>query len=282
MKLAIGAPWYGGPDETTVYTYFDFMSYLGALRERTLWRDRIGKEAFGEVVGKMPPLGEGQFPLADPPDEEEWDRLGVLELYTIDRSRISLPGKARDLIVGDALELGADYLLWWDADMRFDLDAFLRLWRNQKLVCGALAFTARWPFIPVLYQIVTSYDAMAGMRKIEGSNLILDYSRDTLMTHEDLAFGAGMVLYDMQVFREVPEPWFSSTGCGEDWFFCYRCRESGIERWVDTSVKTKHKEHTAHWVDEERYWQERERSRDAYVAVAGGNVTQVKDGEVIA
>ena len=280
MKLAIGAPWYSGPDENTAFAYMDFMAYLGALRERTLWRERLGREVFTEVVPQMPPLGEGRFPLADPQDEEEWDRLGELELLLIDRTRISLVGKARDLIVGDAMDHGADWLLWWDADIRFDHDAFLQLWRNQKLVCGALAFTARHPIHPVLYRMRSHWDEMAGMQKIDGSDVILDYPRDTLLTHEALAFGAGMVLYDMRVFREVPEPWFSSTGCGEDWFFCHRCMEHGIERWVDTRVKVAHKEHQARWANEGSYWHEREAARQSYVDLFGTGITVVKEGEV--
>lgn len=282
MKLMIGLPWYTGPDDNTFPLYFDHHLYYGALRERSLVRDRFGKEAFGRLLPQLPPLDERHAGVGwGEPSEEEWERLGVVEIAIVNRSRLSLVGKARELLAEDALEWGADYLFCWDADMQFPHYAFLQLWRAQQLVVGGLAFTARHPIHPVIYRMRT-HQAPSGVEIIDGSDIILDYPRDRLITNEDiggeLAFGAGVVLFDTRVFREMPKPWFNSTGCGEDWFFCHRCSKFGIPRYVDTRVKTQHKEHTARWACEETYWMEREAARQTYVDLLGGNVRAVKGG----
>jgi len=262
MKLMIGLPWYAGSDPDCEPLYQCFMNYLGALRERSLWRDRLGKEGYEEAMEFMPPLDElTNKPLAEP-TEEDWDRLGVVELAVCNMTRTSLVGKARELICEASIQWGADYLLMWDADIRFEFDALLRLWRHQKPVVAALAFTARHPIHPVIYT-VKEFDG-----GYESSLPVLQYPKDKLIGNEDvggeLAFGAGMVLIDTVVFKQVPQPWFSSTGCGEDWFFCHRLSEFNVSRHMDTSVKTQHKLHAAAYADEEAYWRYRAEMPDAY------------------
>lgn len=281
MKLAIGLPWYSGPDDNVFPHYMDFMSYLGAFRERSVLRDVVGEESFAEILPKLPPLDEST-PEGGPgePTLEEWQAIGRLSFGSFNRSRLSLVGKARELIVEDALSWGADYLLWWDADMLFPLSGFLQLWRNKKLICGALAFTARHPVHPVIFRMRTHIEP-TGQEIIDGSDIVMDYPRNQLVGSEEvggeLAFGAGMVLYNMKVFRELPQPWFTSTGCGEDWFFCHRCSKFGIPRYVDTRVKTLHKEHAPRWVNEAAYWESRKEQRDRYIQLFGPNISEVRE-----
>jgi hypothetical protein len=68
----------------------------------------------------------------------------------------------------------------------------------------------------------------------------------------------------MTIFKQVPKPWFMSTGCGEDYFFSYRCKEFSIERWMDTSVKAAHVHHAVRWCDEKFYWESRENFAETY------------------
>jgi len=284
MKLMIGAPWYTGPDQDTYHLYFDHCAYYGALRERSLWRSRAGKENFDKILPLLPPLDEHGADVGwGEPSAQEWDDLGELQLALNNRGRISLVGKAREMIAEDALDWGADYLLSWDADMLFPHWAFLQLWRAKKPVVAALAFTARPPFVPVMYKISDKV-SRAGTT-IYQSDTVLDYPRDQLFGSEDLggelAFGTGLVLYDMKVFRELPKPWFNTTGAGEDWFFCHRCAEYGIPRYVDTRVKTIHKEHTPRWVGEESYWRDRELRADEYKKLYGDSVRRVEGGKLV-
>ena len=271
MKLVIGLPWYIGPDDTTFPLYFDLMMYFGALRERSLVRhsilEMLGPEAWNNVAADLPSLGEGRFPLADP-TEEDWDRLGKLEIMICNYSRTSLVGLARENIVDMARKWDADFLFWWDDDMRFDLDAFMRLFRHDKPVISALAFTARPPIFPVIYRLTEKWDQQHQKMIVEKSDIVFDYPRDQLVGSVeiggDLAMGAAVMLFNLDIFKTIPKPWFTSTGCGEDFFFCYRCQEYNIPRFVDTSVKSRHLEHTPRWCDEERYWHDREHGKQYY------------------
>ena len=115
MKLAIGMPWYDGPDVKTFAMYQDFFMYLGQLRERTIFREAIGKEEFDKILPTLPSLHIGADPTI-----EDYDRRGKLDIALIDYSQTSLVGKARDLIIEGALQWEADYVFMWDADMGFE------------------------------------------------------------------------------------------------------------------------------------------------------------------
>lgn len=271
MRLALGFPWYNGPSVHAFANYMDLMLYFGALRERSLWQDALEKEEFEKVVAGLPSLDERDANSLGNPTKADWDRLGRLEIILIDFTRSSLVGQARELLVQTAIHHGADYLFSWDSDMLFDHDAFLRLWRHQLPVVGALAFTSREPTYPVITRLFETWDRTNGL-KVLGSSPVYDYPKDQLVTREhikgDVVLGGGVVLYDMKVFSKVPRPWFYSTGVGEDWHFCARAREHNVFCAVDTSVKTKHLAHEVRWIDESYYWKQREQNHSAYVNMA--------------
>ena len=286
MRLVLGMPWYTGPDDNTFPLYFDQMMYFGALRERSLWVNELEEDDVVKVLDKLPSLDENGYEktLADP-TLEEWKNLGRLEIILVNYSRTSLVGLARELIVDAAIGAEADYLFWWDDDMRFEKDAFLRLWRHQKPVVSALAFTARHPIYPVIFRLSEKWDSSVHSKVVEKNEIVMDYPKDQLIGSADiggeLALGAAVCLYDMNVFKEVPKPWFTSTGCGEDYFFSYRCKDCGVERYMDTSVKTQHLEHAPRWANEESYWLSREQNHDEYVKQFGEVIKDVQNGKVV-
>tara|TARA_R110000824_G_scaffold57612_1_gene156649 strand:- start:2387 stop:3223 length:837 start_codon:yes stop_codon:yes gene_type:complete len=277
MKLMIGLPWYQ-PDGDTFPVNLDMMMYLGGLQERSR---HVARDGFSCIDG-LPPLElSGTDPLAEP-TKEDWDRMGELEIMGSNYSRLSLVGKARELIVEMALEWDADYLFWWDADMRMQHSTFLRLWRHDVPAVGALAFTARDPIHPVIYRVSKRLDPLSGLEMVENSEVVLDYPRDALISSEDfggdqIAGGGAAVLYNMDIFKEIPQPWFASTGCGEDWFFCNRLAEYNIPYHVDTGVKTQHKKHSPLWADEASYFESRDRIPEQYAALADTS----KSGKVL-
>lgn len=269
-KILLGFPWYDGPDVRTYTLYNEVMHYFGRLQERSQWMAAM-KEA-DMVCPSVPPL--------DPMDadkgrqeytQEDFDRFGVLRFGQADEAGLSLPGLARERLVESALAWGADYLFMWDADMRLPWSALLRLMRHQKPIVAALAFTARKPVQPVIYRIQESYDER-GM--VFTSETVYDYPRNQLIGNADvdgsLAFGAGVVLYNMNVFTQIPKPWFHSTGCGEDWMFCVRCHQHGVPRYMDTSLKTQHKGHEPEWIDEQYYDNFRAAHPDVYEKLMEG------------
>lgn len=269
--VVVGLPWYDGPNVDTYVPYFDFMMYMGALAERTILRHAIGAEAFDKL--ELPKLST-QFddPLAEP-TPEDYDRLGRLRIAIVDYSRTSLVGKAREALADSAVGLGADYLFWWDADMTFPYSTFLRLFRHQKPIVGALAFTARDPIFPCVFG-VEMVEEDDGRKRYSSSLPLLNYPENKLISDDDvpgwLAMGAAVTLIDCGVFAEIPKPWFNSTAAGEDWFFCARAAEAGIGRYCDTSLTVRHKAHAPRWCDEEEYWKQRRERPDDYEKQWGG------------
>jgi hypothetical protein len=261
MKLAIGMPWYDGPDVKTFAMYQDFFMYLGQLRERTIFRGSIGKEKFDKMLPTLPSLHIGADPTV-----EDYDRMGKLDIALIDYSQTSLVGKARDLIIEGALQWEADYVFMWDADMGFEYSSFLDLWRHNVPVVGALAFTARPPFYPVIMRIIEQ--SHSNDLPSFTSEIVFDYPKDQLITNKDvggaIAFGSGVILLKTAIFKQIPQPWFYSTGCGEDFHFCTRCHEYGIQRYVDTSVKTTHKRWDVDFISEEYYEKYKAENQQVY------------------
>lgn len=286
MKLVLGFPWYTGPDDNTFPLYFDMLMYFGALRERSLWIDALEDEKAEEILATLPSLDEESYKKSKAdPTLEEWRSLGKIEIIIVNHSRTSLVGLAREMIVDTAVELDADFLFWWDDDMRFEKDAFLRLWRHQKPVISALAFSAREPIFPVIFRLTEKWDMANKSKVVEKSEIIMDYPKDQLVGSVDLggdlALGAAVCLYNMMIFKEIQKPWFMSTGCGEDYFFSYRCKEFGIERWLDTSVKTEHLHHAPRWCNEETYLKDREDKHELYVQEFGDAMDGKQNGYVV-
>ena len=79
MKLAIGMPWYDGPDIKTFAMYEDFFMYLGQLRERTIFKKHLGDEKFKQLYPSLPLLHKGANPTL-----EDLDRMGKLDIALID------------------------------------------------------------------------------------------------------------------------------------------------------------------------------------------------------
>jgi hypothetical protein len=271
VKIAICLPWFDGADKDCQSAFLDFQHYLGRLQERSWW------------LARYPHLRDTPlFPMLDPQfkttqAEFPAELIGTeFEFGIADEVGLSLPGMARERLVEYALKWEADYVLFYDDDMLFDKDLFLRLYLDQKPVVAALAFTARKPISPVIYKFYERVDperkectqcrgmvnigldtcpldgAHAAPRHVTDSIPVFDYQRDALMECD--AVGSGVMLIETAVFRKLPKPWFHSPGIGEDIFFCYHCRRHGIPVYVDTRVKTTHKPRfEEHWHNEKYY-----------------------------
>lgn len=243
VKVALCLPWYNGSDRDTCANNLNFLLYLGRLQERSWWLANTPGEP---PEGVMPPLdwvNDGHIPREM--------RGTIFQFGIADETGCSLVGMARERTVDNALAWGADYILFWDDDMLFATDAFLRLYGADKPVCAALAFTARAPISPVIFRFDTWDVSPAGPDTFKTAH-VFDYRRDALQQVD--AVGSGMVLIRADVFRQLPKPWFATgSAMGEDIYFCYRCKKLGIDVWVDTRVKTLHKRTFPGWHDELEY-----------------------------
>lgn len=248
IKIALCLPWYAGADRDCVVHFLQFQHYLGRLQERLTTIARRFRDLNIHTLQKLDPCNTTGFSEIPP------ELYGTeFEFGLVDEIGCSLPGVARERCIDNALTWGADFVLFYDADMIFGTDIFLRLFMAKKPIVGALAFTGRNPITPVIY---TFHDY-----KLENNELhfhsepIFDYKRDTLQQVDGI--GAGVFLVDTAVFKALPKPWFATqSALGEDIYFCARAKMAGIEVWVDTAAKTLHKPtFPRQWHDELAYFQ---------------------------
>ena len=98
---------------------------------------------------------------------------------------------SRNTLVRNALEVGADYLFWVDSDMAFDPNGMMRLLQHDKDIAGATYPRRVPPYI------------------INGRPMKGDIFEEELQDMEFMPFGFMLVKAD--VFRKVPEPWFTEA-----------------------------------------------------------------------
>lgn len=153
---------------------------------------------------------------------------------------------ARENLARRAVEGGYDYLLFIDDDMLTPLDLFFKLYKHQKDIVGALAFTRHYPHRPVIYKFEKGFqDGKAWYSNYP----VLDYPKDCLVKCDAVGFGA--VLIDVKVFKGMGGKWFATTsGRGEDIFFCHQAGEQGFGVYMDTATKLGHLGHPINITEE--------------------------------
>ena len=145
---------------------------------------------------------------------------------------------ARERIAEEAVKQDMDYLFMIDDDMITDSDIFEKLYRHDKDIVAALAFTRSHPYSPVIYNLNKGYDGIT-QSNYYVNYTVFDYPKDTLVECDAVGFGA--VLIKCDVLRKMKKPWFMSTaGSGEDIHFCHKAGEDGFKIHMDTSVKMGH------------------------------------------
>lgn len=138
---------------------------------------------------------------------------------------------ARQGLAEEFLARGMDYLLTLDDDQTFTPQAFDILWEHNQYPCvSGLYFTRTFPPVPCMFR----YGKIG-----EGSQPILTYPKDALLEVEIVGFG--FCLFQSEVFKKVPPPWFQAgSWLGEDVAFAAKCRACGIPFYVHTGCKVGH------------------------------------------
>lgn len=104
-----------------------------------------------------------------------------------------ISGQRNDL-VDRALGMGADYLMWIDADMTFPRDAIIRLLRRGKDIVGA-SYCRRVP----------PYESLGALEPIPGG------AEPTTGVVKAKYMPGGMMLIKASVYRALPYPWYFET-----------------------------------------------------------------------
>jgi len=144
----------------------------------------------------------------------------------------------RNDIVEKALATSATHLLMCDTDMIYHPKTVTRLLSHRLPIVGALCFRRYPPFDSIMLKITTT-DGVTGYESID------EWKEDELVEVD--ATGGGCMMFDMEIFRKMPYPWFrfqknAATGLviGEDVGFCQDLKAAGYRIFVDTSVPADH------------------------------------------
>ena len=153
----------------------------------------------------------------------------------------SLVYDARNMLTAEALDTGADRVLFIDSDMVFKPDLMERLAadmdeRDLDYVCGIFV-KRRLPTIPCVYKTLVLED---GKGRTE---IYADYPQDSIFQVAGSGFGAVMVSTALlkDVYDTYGPPFLPYPGVlGEDLSFCWRARQLGYELYCDSRIKVGH------------------------------------------
>ena len=159
----------------------------------------------------------------------------------------SLIYDSRNKLAGMAVEMDADYILWFDSDMVFQPDTLERMMKvldahPQIDVLSALYFRRGHPFTPVLFSKLEVNEK--GSLDFEDVKELPDY----LFEVAGCGFGCVLMKTDMLLDiagKEGGGVWFTPiANSGEDCSFCIRARENGYRIFCDPNIHLGHMAYT--------------------------------------
>ena len=133
----------------------------------------------------------------------------------------------RQQLAFDALEIGADYIMWFDSDMTFPENIIHTLIQHNKdVICAT--YSKRVP--PFHATAFYSIDPLEPVTLKTGLSRV--YST-----------GMGCMLVDTKIFNYLSTPWFpllwhdeTQSWLGEDMGFCDLLTKEGISIWCDLDL----------------------------------------------
>lgn len=178
--------------------------------------------------------------------QEQWkqeDRDIQYEFYWYTAGRL-LTALAREKLVQEALNAGMDYIFMYDDDMLLPIDTVERLLTDMEEhpemdIVAPLAFMRNPPHYAVIYTTIEGFDQETHQPYFI-NNFVKKYPKDTLVECDAVGFGG--VLIKMDLVKKLKPPYFfSTTGSGEDIYFCMKSKnEAGARIFMDTRVKLGH------------------------------------------
>jgi GT2 family glycosyltransferase len=144
----------------------------------------------------------------------------------------------RNNIVERALHEGCTHLIMMDVDQVYPDDIIPRLLSHNLPIVGARVHRRYPPFDSLMLrvrEIDDNYNCYESVEEWEEGELV-----------EVDATGAGCVMYDMDVFKKMPKPWFKfrkqadGHTIGEDIGFCQDLKAAGYKIFVDSSIEVGH------------------------------------------
>ena len=159
----------------------------------------------------------------------------------------SLIYDSRNKLAGMAIDMDADYILWFDSDMVFQPDTLERMMKvldehPQIDVLSGLYFRRGHPFTPVLFSKLEVNEE--GNLDFEDVKELPDY----LFEVAGCGFGCVLMKTDMLLDiagKEGGGRWFTPiANSGEDCSFCIRARQNGYRIFCDPNIHLGHMAYT--------------------------------------
>lgn len=146
----------------------------------------------------------------------------------------------RNNIVEKAMSLGASHLLMCDVDQVYHPLTVTKLLSNKLDICGALVCRRYVPFDSLMLKLVEIDEHTNGYESID------DFEPNSIVEVD--AMGGGCTMFNMEVFRNMPYPWYKNDKpvnpgqppIGEDIGLCQDLKAAGYRLFVDTSVPAGH------------------------------------------
>jgi GT2 family glycosyltransferase len=140
----------------------------------------------------------------------------------------------RNNIVEKAINEGCTHLIMMDTDQVYHPDTIPRLLSHNLPVVGALVHRRYPPFDSLMLK-----HSVVGERTNRYDSI--DEWEEGELVEVD-ATGGGCLMFNMEVFKKIPHPWFRADkkGVGEDIGFCQDLKAAGYRIFVDTSVPAGH------------------------------------------
>lgn len=145
----------------------------------------------------------------------------------------------RNSCVEQALDKGAEWLMFLDDDHVFGPALLKRLLSHDVPVVGALYLQRQMPFQPVAYEYKTEDGTYIPVN-------LHNHGDDDLI--EVMAIGTGGMLIRSEVLRAIEKPWFEHGRASEDLIFCDKVYELDLGPiYCDLGARMGHIQPAALW-----------------------------------
>lgn len=181
----------------------------------------------------------------------EWSKDHEVKWSVIKRTFIC---KARQMIVQDALTMGADYLFWVDDDaivkpsflpklIAHDKDIIVTPYpmRRPPFQCGALRSKTGNFEDQDQYENLRWEDLNQGLVEIDGGGTHCMLTKTSIYGPPS-EVGETFETYTKKHPGKVPYPWFvlAPFGGTEDMYMCLLAKRAGIKIYCDTDIESQH------------------------------------------
>ena len=139
---------------------------------------------------------------------------------------------ARRNLVDIFLKSDFDYIFWIDSDMKFPIDAPIRLLKRNKDIVGANYRRRRFP-----------NPNFTGMQGVPGNYTEFQTTDNSPAMELIDVLPHGLVLVRREVYENIPQPHYLqefvkeyNLEIGEDIYFCQLAKQAGYEIWCDQEL----------------------------------------------